>query len=478
MKRHLKTETDIPRRIVRLLSATGITVAVAMISLAVWMARSVDELSAEFYQKMVQSELESEIDHLRDLTEHDAHSAAVERWVLHGNTSHPIENTGASSAQTHHLDYTYIYRADDTLLYAVGPDTHEQHGHGLDHAVPPPAISPEILREIRNLTEDPDMISTGFFVINNKVAAVAAARFHLDTDSNDTGNVAQSLSRNAPILVNVVILGEAVFHHMEETLFLQGLTMSTVNPNSRSSIQIPLLGSGEFAYISWTQSRAGMTLLTRSLGVIAAICALTALGHVIVGRITMRLATAYLRESHEARSDRLTGLLNRAGFEETLDSRRVKEAIELNRLALVLLDMDRFKSINDTYGHAAGDLALQNMSLRIQSIVRKNDIAARMGGDEFILLIIDDNPQAIVTLITGRLAEAGRKPIAIADGVEVAVQASMGTAIAKNGISMRELMMAADRAMYDAKTARAFWYDSQDEQTVIGEKRAPSSRSA
>ncbi len=459
MKRQLKRESNIPRRIVRLLSATGISVALAMVALAVWMSRTVEEQSVELYQKLVQSALEDQLEHLRLITQKDIRWGAGHQWISEQDADRIYLNIATSTTESGYFDFSFIYDADDTLLYA-----YEFGGDASDLSIPPPSAAPALIDQVRRAIPESSSVTTGFIEIDGMIAAVAAAEF--PRHPRDTTR------QGLPILMNIVMLNDDIFHHVADGFDIHNLSLKLGGvPATSSNITIELIGSDKQAHLSWEQPKSGTILLRQSLGAIAAICALTALAHFIVGRITMRLAQAFLRESFEARNDRLTGLLNRAGFEEELDSRRVQNALQLNRLALVLLDMDRFKEVNDTYGHAAGDQALQVMSQRIQAIGRRNDIAARMGGDEFILVIIDDNPQAIVTLITGRIAEAGREAVKLADGVEVAIQASMGAAISKPGVSMRELMMTADAAMYEAKTARAFWYDSQNQESDLSDDK-------
>lgn len=425
---------------------------------------------------MIESELSDVLSNLRFLTENDANKDFALDWIDAGDTQNLFQIFAPPPPQSHYFDNSYIFDGNGMLLYAF-----ERGDQGANRSPPRPEITEGLLAQVNASPQTRGAVATGFFAFNGKIAAIAATRFRPSEIEDGTFQDHSTVRRTAPILMKVILLNDDVLRHIENSSILNGLTLSSTASNDDTTVPITLLGSNSRAYLSWEQPKTGNMLLRRSIAPIAMICILTVLGHIVVGRITMRLAQAFLRESHEARNDRLTGLLNRAGYEEVIESQRIQKALSLNRLALILLDMDRFKSINDTYGHAAGDLALQAMSERIQSYIRRNDVAARIGGDEFMLVVVDDNPKAAVNMLTARLAEAGRKPVQIDEEIAVKIQASMGVAIAQNGATIRELMMNADRTMYEAKTAGRFLQDAQigstpstlNEQTII-----PTSRSA
>ncbi len=152
---------------------------------------------------------------------------------------------------------------------------------------------------------------------------------------------------------------------------------------------------------------------------------------------------------HLAHHDALTTLPNRAAFHEHLE-RRLATGIPC---ALLYLDLDRFKPINDSLGHAAGDSVLQTTAHRLGSVLRKHDLGARLGGDEFAILLDDcDNPRD-AERVADRLLRDLQKPIHL--GVsEVAVGVSIGIALSPlHGSSADALCRAADLALYTAKDA-------------------------
>ena len=157
--------------------------------------------------------------------------------------------------------------------------------------------------------------------------------------------------------------------------------------------------------------------------------------------------------THLALHDMLTGLPNRALLSERMSSVISDCNANSRTAALLLLDLDRFKIINDTRGHQAGDALLRQVADRINSIIRPEDFAARIGGDEFAVILQDLQSEAHVTEVCSRLlAELGRSYDV--DGADQMIGASIGVAfIPEDGSSADELLRLADLAMYEAKSA-------------------------
>ncbi|WP_285435150.1 EAL domain-containing protein [Pseudomonas sp. fls2-241-R2A-110] len=151
--------------------------------------------------------------------------------------------------------------------------------------------------------------------------------------------------------------------------------------------------------------------------------------------------------------DSLTGLPNRTRLQEFLDGKLKAMPSEDSPLVMLSLDLDRFKPVNDLLGHAAGDLVLNEVSSRLADCVRHGDLVARVGGDEFVLILTDVSSQDEVEALCHRLIESIERPVAI-DEQEVFVSASIGIAMAPNDASKAaELLRYADIALYEAKAA-------------------------
>jgi diguanylate cyclase (GGDEF)-like protein len=164
-----------------------------------------------------------------------------------------------------------------------------------------------------------------------------------------------------------------------------------------------------------------------------------------------RLAADRIR--HQAFHDPLTDVANRAGFELSL-----AQAIEGARqtghvVALALLDLDRFKHINDTLGHAAGDALLKEVAARLRDCVRPSDSVARLGGDEFVLVLAGIGYPDGAATVARKVIEQVARPVML-EGQAVAVTVSIGiSAFPHDGADATTLLKAADDAMYRAKSA-------------------------
>ncbi|MGD0168046.1 MAG: EAL domain-containing protein [Gaiellaceae bacterium] len=154
---------------------------------------------------------------------------------------------------------------------------------------------------------------------------------------------------------------------------------------------------------------------------------------------------------YNALHDALTGLSNRTLFRDRIEQALLTAEREGGRIALLLMDLDRFKEINDTLGHAAGDHVLCEVAQRLKSCLRASDTVARLGGDEFGLLLLGQAEPSEIVPVLDKLQAAIETPIEI-DGLPLGIEASIGVAFyPDNGIEVEELMKHTDVAMYAAK---------------------------
>ena len=154
-----------------------------------------------------------------------------------------------------------------------------------------------------------------------------------------------------------------------------------------------------------------------------------------------------------ATKDMLTGILSRFAFEHELD-RAISNSQRIGvKFALLFLDLDHFKEVNDTYGHDIGDKLLQEVAKRVLPNIRTEDIFARLGGDEFLLLFTNINSRTLHSLVEKTIT-LFRKPWVV-DGVKLNVTTSMGAVVfpddADDADDKRKLLKKADIAMYKSK---------------------------
>ena len=164
---------------------------------------------------------------------------------------------------------------------------------------------------------------------------------------------------------------------------------------------------------------------------------------------------AEARMAHLALHDPLTGLPNRALVQDRVQQAIVSAVRDGERFAVVMLDLDGFKPVNDTYGHGAGDDVLRGVARRLEGCVRASDTVGRVGGDEFLLVIRHVTAAADVDAVTLKVHDALARPFAIGEDL-VALGCSSGQALyPQDGLDEPALTRHADAEMYRAKRAKA-----------------------
>ncbi|HRO81916.1 MAG TPA: diguanylate cyclase [Alicycliphilus denitrificans] len=178
----------------------------------------------------------------------------------------------------------------------------------------------------------------------------------------------------------------------------------------------------------------------------------------LLGELELREALLQQKNAElqqRALHDSLTGLPNRACFEQHLQAAIARARGAGQSMALLFIDCDRFKQVNDTHGHAAGDALLVEVARRLQAQVRAGDVAARLGGDEFAVVMAPPAAQADAQALAGRVAAAMREPLVLKGGGVLRPEVSAGVAVfPRQGEDMESLLRSADAAMYEVKARR------------------------
>lgn len=240
-----------------------------------------------------------------------------------------------------------------------------------------------------------------------------------------------------------------------------------------SALFVPLLVKDRLVGVLSVQTpRAAAYSATdiRIVDTMAAFLAIAIDNAMIIDRVTMHSRTvvqekdelleAYQEISEIANRDHLTGLANRRYFQRYVEAHLSQRGESQEPLAVVFVDLDQFKPINDTYGHQAGDHVLAEIGRRLTADTRSGDLVARIGGDEFVVVLTEGVTAENVEAILAKLRDRVEEPIAINDAAgrfsgEVTVSASSGYAVfPDHGASYDELVSFADEAMYGRKRAR------------------------
>lgn len=170
--------------------------------------------------------------------------------------------------------------------------------------------------------------------------------------------------------------------------------------------------------------------------------------YILMGRIEMSRAQL----EHRSRVDTLTGLMNRRALLETADNLFGELKKGRERLVVMFADLDKFKLINDTHGHATGDEVLKRFSLILRDSIRNCDIAARLGGDEFVMILTDtgiDQAEIVAHRIQEQVADCARQ-----HKLEYSVTIGLGEA-PEHGETLHDVLDRVDRALYHAKATHS-----------------------
>lgn len=289
--------------------------------------------------------------------------------------------------------------------------------------------------------------------VNGHAAVVAAMTIEPNIDMN--------LARAAPhMLVSVRFMDEELIKTLGESLLLPDLALRPAPMRGDGIVAHEFIGDdgASLGVLSWKTRRPGHVLLTVILPLVALgiVLALIAAFNMLrrLRRASNELAAREASAIYQAKHDSLSGLPNRPHFVERLGeffaARGSGELPAGARAIVAYIDVDRFKDINDTLGHHAGDQLIKVVAERLQARLRPEDFLARFGGDEFAILCAPANADGGAAL-GRRVARAFASPFVI-DGQNVRVTASVGIAVAPDhGQSVDDVMRHADIALYEAK---------------------------
>ena len=236
-----------------------------------------------------------------------------------------------------------------------------------------------------------------------------------------------------------------------------GLALAVAKPEGAGAIPVPSIEAGETpVLLVWRPNRPGDALHGRlavplALGLILA-ALLFGTFVVAIRALAIDLATSHARAENLVGRDPLSGLPNRQLFANRLDQELSRTARTGEGLAVLFLDLDRFKDVNDTFGHQAGDALLIEVAKRLGVVLRGEDTLARFGGDEFAVIQTRLGAVTDAEALSRRILESLTQPFVLG-GTSVTVGVSIGVALAPaDGLERETLMRLADTALYQAKS--------------------------
>lgn len=361
-------------------------------------------------------------------------------------------NIGASLLGTSRTRFVAVLDGTDELIYWRTDDSVKRRGffeRGADAVVADASALVSNVRA-RELGRNYDGIPSPLTISRIEVRGDDAVLLTASLFQPDFGT-AKPKAERAPILVTAMPISGSLQDFFGTRFLLDDPRISTLDEVSpeRARAEIAVGHDGQVEVLSWRPPTPAADLVYRSLPLILTVGALlmaAALFTLSVSRTAARTLLANERRMrHAATHDFLTGLANRSLLEHDFNELRA-----IGPVAVACLDLDGFKTVNDTYGHAVGDELLKAVAQRLTAGTRENDRLFRLGGDEFAILMPDVSANQAQD-ICHRLAISLSHPIKVA-GLQLSIAASFGIRLVKeDDISCNIALADADTALYRAK---------------------------
>ena len=464
--------------------ALGITAA-AVLGFIFWSTANIDERAAARQGEMIQHVMQTRRAQLiRELSSVASKDDAVVNTKLMFNFNWVDNNLGRRMYNFFGHQRTMVFGPVNQPLYVM------QNGMALDAAAYAGFSGPilSLVERVRALPLDPTSIDqrppirslSDFAMIDGMPAMIAVT-----TIVSNTGAIIQQPGTE-PLLASVMLLDDLAATTLSHDYMFENGTFSLTRTDNPNRAVYPLFnGSGRFvAFFEWDRDRPGLMML-RSTGpaLLAAFVMATILVYLLLRQLhqsSSALEAGRRQAEYQAAHDRLTGLPNRASLDAALARALTTTNAPNSYLALLMLDLDRFKQVNDTLGHQAGDELICAVGRRIRQIVGPDVMIARLGGDEFVVMIEAQEYDVDPMAVAARIIDTIGKPFDLQQ-FKAHVGASIGIVTAVGGLAdPRELMRKADIALYEAKSSgrnRAVVYEEhmnelvQLQNTIEGELR-------
>jgi diguanylate cyclase (GGDEF)-like protein len=357
-------------------------------------------------------------------------------------------NVGSSVTETMVADLFAIISPDGEIAYAWDLDEEGETAR---------ILTPEVIEAVRALTDGMPVESLAargaFLRIGDEPMVIAVSRVVPFLSQPDID------PEVLPLFVAGLRLTEERLGELGNSFLIEDLHFEagSLMPATRSRSALPVLDifGDTIGHYIWTPPTPGDAVLRQVLPPIAVALVLFSIVAGVTAFRARRIAIA-LTESEKvavvaARTDGMTGLRNRTGFNEILDSPAYQSACAAGELAIVYLDINGFKAVNDSIGHQGGDELVKALTTRVMTILPPNALFARIGGDEFAVALVGKSVRDHAIGVAGSIVQCLDKPFTV-HGFEFHVTAAVGYAVASGtGLTPGEIVRRADIAMYQAK---------------------------
>ncbi|MEP2641976.1 bifunctional diguanylate cyclase/phosphodiesterase [Roseobacter sp.] len=436
-----------PSYIFASLVVAGLVTVSFVLTLAFWMASEANRQSAQQVRNLVTSATDA-ISQRVSLNNLDySHWEEAHNAVTTGDVAWINNNIGTGVSEAGVFQLTQIVDSKSHPSYGYSRKGAKNEGR-----VMPQSIIDEFTTSLRTMPIGPGVVVSGLAMIDGQYYCLAASHI-LPSDPN-------TLDTDAPyVLISGVRFSPERMTEISKEYLVSGLMLMAADGAAPAGYDEQILfsvGGLPVSNLVWHRPRPGNGLLAKALPAIGVMSCILLASFWCVAHRSSGMAEVIVTEREHAqtsaRTDSLTGLLNRTGLKEKVKQREINAAIQRGDAAVVYFDLNAFKEINDTEGHDAGDKALRVTAERLVSCVRPGDHVARLGGDEFVCLLLGQNPEAAARGFCQRLRHAMATPVDL-NGKALNVGVAVGVSVGSVGAKWEDQLIQSDVAMYHAKRA-------------------------
>lgn len=451
-------QARVATRFVAVLTLLSVSIVAGLVAgLLIWAGQEADEVSAE--RQLALATLT--INDLREKIAHNQESVTV--WddaVIAVRKSQNDEwidyNLGSWMHTYFGHDGAYVLDPTDQPIYQFSTHSNAEPYNDVEGVA---ANLAAVLRQQMREGDDSDLTDRILSQGQADVGIVAGrpAIVSVKPIVSDTGEIEQEPGREF-LHVAVRFLDTDFVASLSEDYLFEDMHFSWTKASGDTKASLPLLAaSGDpIGYLVWVPYQPGTHVVHRiapiAVGTLCLLLVLVAGLLALLARRSQKLAERDAKMNHLALHDPLTDLPNRVLFHNRLDI-ALSDRSGGGFVAVLYLDLDHFKQVNDTLGHPAGDAVIIEFAHRLRDLLRSSDTVARIGGDEFTIVLPDLRTVGDAELLCDRIIDTVRKPFDI-DGHQVFIGVTIGLAVSpSDGGTGTELCRKADIALYHAKSS-------------------------
>ena len=443
-----RMDGTLDKQLGRYINVAALISLIASVLMIYFFVGALNRNAARTDQHMLRAGIESATDHNGTwVADYGWWSVALER--LHNGDIDVLSESMASSFSDHlGFDFVVMVSEEDGRAYSWHRETGEQP---LDTLLTPSDIF-DLRADLADAYDAGDYIGTHFLSLRG-TPYIASATVIGEYDDR----AAETDPATGPILIIGTAMDERFIETMERLFPVRDLVLTTQRTTGNGSMPVTDHSGHVVTYMSWTPSRPGIdTLRLAFIPLLAYIITFFVAAQVIVRKsraLARRAENNEQRAVHAAATDSLSGLPNRLGFNTFIESEEAATAAAQGEAAVIYIDLNGFKAVNDKAGHRAGDTVIREVARKFSGALPDGVHIARIGGDEFACALIGGAHASQALPIARALTDSLRGAFEI-DGRHFEIGAAIGVAWSRPGTikPFTQLVHDADLAMYRAKS--------------------------